>query len=71
MHRLKSGVDPGLWTLDFNLCMFYIEKCEGMGVGGWGLGGCSRVRVRAQGVQEQTHCFLIISCISSLFTVNL
>ena len=61
MHRLKSGVDPGLWTLDFNLCMFYIEKCEGMGVGGWGLGGCSRVRVRAQGVQEQTPIVFLSS----------
>ena len=37
MHRLKSGVDPGLWTLDFTLYMFCMEKCEGTG-GGWGLG---------------------------------
>ena len=63
MHRLKPGVDPGLWTaLDFTLCMFCIEKCEGTG---GGLGGCGRVRVRALGVQEQTpivflspHAFL-------------
>ena len=40
MHRLKPGVDPGpLWTgLDFTLCMFCIEKCEGTG-GGGGEGG--------------------------------
>ena len=61
MHRLKPGVDPGLWTaLDFTLCMFCIEKCEGAG-GGGGLGGCGRVRVRALGVQEQTPIVFLSS----------
>ena len=60
MHRLKPGVDPGLWTaLDFTLCMFCIEKCEG--AGGGGLGGCGRVRVRALGVQEQTPIVFLSS----------
>ena len=38
MHGLKTGVDPGLWTLDFTLCMFCIEKCEGTGGGGGAVG---------------------------------
>ena len=64
MHRLKPGVDPGLWTaLDFTLCMFCIEKCEGTGGGGggWELAGCGRVRVRALGVQEQTPIVFLSS----------
>ena len=66
MHRLKPGVDPGLWTgLDFTLCMFCIEKCEGTGGGGGSggreLGGCGRVRVRALGVQEQTPIVFLSS----------
>ena len=61
MHRLKPGVDPGLRTaLDFTLCMFCIEKCEGTG-GGGGLGGCGRVRARALGVQEQTPIVFLSS----------
>ena len=39
-HTINGGLDSGLWTLDSGLwtldstlCMFCIEKCEGMG--GW------------------------------------
>ena len=33
-HRLKQGLDSGLWTLFF-ICS-HAQKCEGKGVGGWG-----------------------------------
>ena len=63
MHRLKSGVDSELWTLDSGLSFIYVlcrKLCRDEG-GWWGLGGCCRVRVRALGVQEQPSIFSLSS----------
>ena len=40
--RVEAKTRTGPWTLDSTLYMFCIEKCEGMGRGRWGIGGCSR-----------------------------